>query len=211
MKTDSLFIILAILGSSFWGSWHCAAMCGPIASLAAQRNSLVSYHLGRGLSYILIGAFGGFLGSFLNLSEFQTVRLIAGFLFALILIFMGLQTLRGQTGLQTPKLASIHRYLSRSSPGFFMGFLSIFLPCGWLYSYFLAAVATRSPQTGSLLMLLFWIGGLPALSAVSMAMKKTIQGAPERKRKIAGAVLVAAGLYSLYSFYFLTASGHSFL
>lgn len=207
MKTDALFVALAVLGSSFWGSWHCAAMCGPIASIAARRNSLCLYHLGRGLSYVLLGVLGGFVGSFFFSSEFKTVRVVAGLVFASVLISMGVQTFRGRQVLQAPKFPWLHYYFTRQAPGFVLGVLSIFLPCGWLYSYVLAAVATRSAWAGALLMLLFWLAGLPALSAISIFMKSAIQIAPKRKQVMAGIVLTVAGVYSLISFYFM--SGHS--
>jgi len=208
MKTETLFVALAILGSSFWGSWHCAAMCGPIASVAARRNSLWLYHLGRGVGYALLGGLGGLLGSFFLSSEFQSIRAIAGLVFGGVLIVMGIQTFRGMREWRTPKLPWIHSYFTAQTPGFLLGILSIFLPCGWLYSYVLAAAATQSPYSGSLLMILFWVAGLPALSAISLFMKKTIQVAPQRKQLMAGVVLTVAGLYSLVSFYFISPHCH---
>lgn len=208
MKTDSFILILAILGSSFWGSWHCAAMCGPIASLAARRNSLTLYHLGRLLSYSSLGAIGGFVGSFFLSSEFEVLRIGAGWVFASLLIIMGIQTLRGNKTVLSPQSNWFHSIYASKSPGFILGLISIFLPCGWLYSYALAAVATKSSWSGALLMILFWIAGLPALNTVSLFMKKSIQIAPKRKQFIAGVVLTFAGVYSLISFYLFSNHSH---
>jgi uncharacterized protein len=202
MSTESLFAIFAVLLSSFWGSWHCAAMCGPIASLAAHRNSLWHYHLGKGLTYTLLGALSGYLGSFLLSNDFYLIRTIAGFVFAGILVFMGIQSFRGIQNFRPAQFSWIHSRYTRKTPGFVLGALSIFLPCGWLYTYIFASAATRSSWSGALLMLLFWMAGIPALSAISIYMKKSIQVAPRKKQLIAGLVLTIAGIYSLTSFFY---------
>ncbi|MNL30529.1 hypothetical protein D3C87_1522690 [compost metagenome] len=81
--------------------------------------------------------------------------------------------------------------------------MTAFLPCGWLYTYVMAAVATRSPWAGLLVMSLFWLGGLPALSALPTMLKGGLAKAGLRQQKIGGAILVFAGLYSIASFFFL--------
>ncbi len=203
MNTESLILAATILSSSFWGSWHCAAMCGPIASLTAQKKSLLSYHIGRGLSYGLLGAISGYIGSFFLEHDFYVLRIISGVLFGFVLIGMGLNMFfqkKQWSFLQTTWLKKI---FNPNTPGLLLGLLSIFLPCGWLYTYAMAAVASKSAFSGSLIMFLFWLGGLPALSAISMFMKKTILLSNQRKQKIAGTVLTLAGIYSLLSFYFM--------
>lgn len=201
MTTESLVLVFAILGSSFWGSWHCAAMCGPIASLVSNRGSLLYYHLGRAISYMTLGAAGGYIGTLLLKSELQVIRLVSGVLFALIIVVMGIQTFKGRNQVKTPSFLNLHRYFTKMSSGFTMGLLSAFLPCGWLYTYLFAAIATKSPLSGILVMGLFWLGGLPALSTLSMFVKKSVQMAPERKQRLSGTILVVAGLYSVFSFY----------
>lgn len=202
MNSSTLVLSLTILVSSFLGSWHCAAMCSPIASLMAHKRSLWSYHLGRGLSYILCGAFGGYIGSVFFTHELLRVRIYSGILFALILFFMGIHIFRGKK-LNLPHWRWIKFIYHPQTPGFIIGLLSVFLPCGWLYSYIFASIATQSVRGGILVMSLFWIGGLPALSSVSIIMQKSIQLAPSKKQTIAGVILIFASLYSLTSFYFL--------
>lgn len=209
MSAEALLIILAILYSSFLGSWHCAAMCGPIASLAAHKNSLIFYQLGRGISYFLVGALGGLIGSFFLSHDFEYIRIGSGVMFAILLIIFGLQTLRGRKPLGVLNMSWFHiRFFNRSS-GFAMGLFSVFLPCAWLYSYLLAAVATKSAYSGAMTLFLFWLGSLPAMSALSLFMKKSIQMANKKKQRVAGALLVVAGIYSLASFYFLDHRNHS--
>lgn len=207
--TSSLWLLaFAIVSSSFFGSWHCAAMCSPIASLMARRNSLWSYHGGRLLSYSVLGLLAGFAGEFFLNSEFVFLRIIASLLLAVVLLTMGLKILvprffehnifRKVVAITQP----LHRF-SLSQSGFVVGLMTAFLPCGWLYTYVMAAVATRSPWAGFLVMSLFWLGGLPALSALPAMLKGGLANAGLRQQKIGGAILVIAGLYSIASFFFL--------
>jgi sulfite exporter TauE/SafE len=200
MSTETLMLALAILSSSFFGSWHCAVMCGPIASLMAHRKSLLSYHLGRGMSYIALGALGGLVGSFFLNNSFRSVRIFSAFFFATLLIGMGIQISRGKKSSFTLS-RWIHSLYRPGFPGFTLGLISVFLPCGWLYSYVLAAAATHSALSGAVVMSLFWLGGLPSLSALSLWLRQSIQMVPRQKQITAGLILVFAGLYSLMSFY----------
>ncbi len=199
MKTDSLALALAILSTSFYGSLHCAAMCSPVASYMAKKNLALSYHLGRGVSYTAIGALGGYLGSLFLESQFQSLRIIAAILFAAVLIFFGLNLFQQKTN---SGWNFMHRFYSNKLPGFILGLLTVFLPCGWLYSYVLAAIATKSPVAGALVTFLFWIGGLPILSGIGLYMKKAIITSSPQRQKIAGVVLIIAGLYSVISFFY---------
>lgn len=52
------------------------------------------------------------------------------------------------------------------SRAFAIGIVTTWLPCGWLYLFVLVAAATASPLPAVMVMLAFWIGTLPALSAL---------------------------------------------
>jgi sulfite exporter TauE/SafE len=95
------------------------------------------------------------------------------------------------------------RHFSKSSSSFALGLLSMFLPCGWLYTYVLAAAASQSPCSGALVMFLFWLGTIPALSAFPIFAKKAIALSNKTKQKVAGGILISASIYALISFYFL--------
>lgn len=204
MNSQMLFVGFAVISASFLGSWHCAAMCSPVASLMAQKRSLWSYHLGRCISYVFLGAIGGYLGSFFLTNDLYRVRLYSGIVFAAILIFLGIQTFLGKNLKLYSSLKWFHSFYTPQKAGISLGLLSVFLPCGWLYSYILASAATQSPYGGAAFMFLFWLGGLPALSSISLFMGKSIAIAPKKKQLLASAVLVLAGLYSLLSFYFMS-------
>lgn len=206
MNQESLLLALGILGSSFFGSWHCAAMCGPVSSLMAQRNSLWSYHLGRASSYCALGILGGWAGSFILDSQFYYLRVFSGILFSLVLIILGWRLWKGEKHFSFSALAMLNpanKFFSPRKTGYSLGFLSVFLPCGWLFTYVLAAIATKSPQAGFFVMFLFWLGGLPAMSALPLFLKKELSLSSQKTQKIGGGILIFASLYSLMSFYFL--------
>ncbi|UOF01566.1 sulfite exporter TauE/SafE family protein [Bdellovibrio reynosensis] len=208
----SLILALGIISSSFIGSWHCAGMCGPIASLMSTRKTLWSYHLGRMISYIVLGVMAGFFGNIFLKSQFVELRwisaiLLSGFLFVsgTALLFPKLQIYLSQFSVSHFALKLIKKlqafHLKRS--GVVVGLLTALLPCGWLYTYVMAAVATQSPESGGLTMLLFWLGGLPVLCTVPLMVRSTINSAGLNQKRIAGGILIAASIYSLISFFYL--------
>lgn len=208
--TSTYLIALGIVSSSFFGSWHCAGMCGPVATLMSTRQGLWSYHLGRLVSYALLGALAGGLGQFFLNSQFVALRWISATLLALVLLGSGASLLLParwrnllQNHFMVRRIWQVIRRMQAFHVGrstFVVGLLTALLPCGWLYTYVTAAIATQSPFAGAATLVLFWAGGLPALSAVPMMVRKGIQSAGLRQQRIAGAVLIFAGLYSLISF-----------
>ena len=182
-------------------------MCGPIASLMSHKKQLISYQLGRGLSYLTLGFLGGTLGQFFLNSDFVLLRYISAALFALLLLGMGLRLLFPQLLKNIIPGNPAHQLLTKlgrvngvMQSGFLVGLLTALLPCGWLYTYVTASIATRNPFTGTMVMFLFWLGSLPALSVLPQMVKKTIQAGSLRQQRIAGGILIGAGLYSLVSF-----------
>lgn len=205
---DPLLLPLAILTSSFLGSWHCAGMCGPFAALTGSRGQLWHYHAGRLIVYVLLGFLSGFLGEFVLRSEFKWVRGIGSVSLGVLLLSMGLQYLFALSwwkqshhwaALVFQRVYARIKVFNFSRSSFVIGLLAGLLPCMWLYTYVIAASSTQSPWAGATVMLLFWLGGLPALSAVSLMIRPSLLRASARKQKIAGAVLVSAGLYALAS------------
>jgi sulfite exporter TauE/SafE len=88
--------------------------------------------------------------------------------------------------------------------GFLLGFFSGFLPCGWLYTFLIAGAATKNPLASALTLFLFWLGTLPALSALTLVMRKPLLESPVYARRVSGMILILAGLYALWSHIFLS-------
>lgn len=204
--TQNWWLALGICTTSFLGSWHCAGMCGPIATLMAQRKSLLAYHSGRMFSYVALGILAGSLGQIFLNSQFVNLRWISAAVFSLLLILMGVQRLnpRWFSSLKFAHgplllLKRVQHFHLRQN-GFLVGVLTSLLPCGWLYTYVTAAIATQSAYSGALVMFLFWLGGLPSLSVVPAMIRTGLNTASLRQQRIAGLVLIGAGLYSIVSF-----------
>lgn len=196
MENSFFVLALSILGSSILGSWHCAAMCGPIA--AARRQRPLAYHAGRGFAYVVLGALSAWIGEKIFLHTPYTVRIA----FAVIVGAFILMGIFGRGRIHWPYPSWLPRALTSSSH-FVSGAAAVFLPCGWLWTFLSAATATGSAPQGAFVMFLFWLGGLPALSAFQLYFNATLRHAPGRLQVWSSRVVGAASLYALFA-HFLT-------
>ncbi|HLW13958.1 MAG TPA: sulfite exporter TauE/SafE family protein [Flavobacteriaceae bacterium] len=162
------------------GSFHCIGMCGPIAfMLPVDRQNRARgmwqtslYHIGRLLTYTLIGVLFGIIGSSFQLFGLQQGLSIAmGVLMLLVLvipvrvfnkynfskpIFKWVGKLKNALGKELKQKKS-DTYLT-------IGFLNGFLPCGLVYMAVFGAIASGSAWSGGVYMLLFGLGTVPLMS-----------------------------------------------
>jgi len=168
------------------------------------------YNLGRIGSYSLAGALAGgasfALGSAIDLPLWS---LITRSLTGAILILIGLNIALGwrlpslleNAGARVWTLLSptARRLLSsRSAAGMLgLGALWGWLPCGLTYTMLLAAAGTGQVAEGSLLMLAFGMGTLPAMVAAGAA-AGTLQRftRSQNVRRVSGALLVILGAWT---------------
>lgn len=162
------------------GSFHCIGMCGPIAFVLPVDRSSKSklifqtflYHLGRLISYSLIGLLFGFIGKGLYLAGFQQrlsvlmgVIMIAAVLIPISILnkYNFSKPLYKIIGRVKQKLGS---YLSKKSNKaiFSIGFFNGFLPCGLVYMALIGSISTGSILMGSLYMMLFGLGTIPLMT-----------------------------------------------
>ena len=162
------------------GSFHCVGMCGPIAFLLPLDRSntgrrylqLGLYHIGRLLTYGLLGVLFGLLGkSFYFFGFQQQLSIIVGAIMILFVIIPQ-RWLAGYT-LSKPiyqiisKLkSSLGDQLKKRSPDTFftIGFLNGFLPCGLVYMAVFGAIATGGLWEGSSYMFVFGLGTVPLMT-----------------------------------------------
>ncbi len=182
-------------------SVHCIAMCGGIAlsqsvsalgggkagrdeekmdRLARLRPGLL-YNGGRIVSYTVMGALVGSLGSVFDFSP-AVKGFIAG-VAGLFMLLLGVKML----GIRIPGLSSGIPPLSRFVPvkmrtmfgrlsgfagrrgPFAVGLLNVFIPCGPLQTMQLYALGTGSFMAGALSMFIFSVGTVPLMLTFSMA------------------------------------------
>ena len=170
------------------------------ASGAGEGNSRLAfnsslYHFGRLLTYALVGLLAGLAGQLTDAGgEVLGVQLAAARIVGVIMVVTGVVQVinwwalrRGTTSWfatkpsNAPKQSIVSKWLVSLRPRVFSlkpparalttGLLTALLPCGWLYLFALFAAGTGSWLTGSVVMIAFWLGSVPALVAVVMSTK----------------------------------------
>lgn len=174
-------MLLSAIIFGLLGSFHCVGMCGAIAFMlpvdrqnkVKQFFQIASYHLGRLLTYSIIGLLFGLLGKGFQLFGFQQqISIITGLLMILAIVVPNLfrKFKIGQsvaTLVMKLKSALGKQLKSKKNNTFFtIGFLNGYLPCGLVYMAVLGAISTSNAIEGSLYMFLFGLGTVPLMSAV---------------------------------------------
>ncbi|MGY4877264.1 sulfite exporter TauE/SafE family protein [Vreelandella aquamarina] len=207
------------------GGAHCIGMCGGIMSAltfavppsmrqpARLGGLLLSYNLGRILSYMTAGAIVATLGTLLSLSP-SAGQLLQAFA-AIMLILMALYIANWWKGLLKIEAVGrrIWRYIEpfgrRLMPvvklpqAFALGAIWGWLPCGLVYSMLAWSLAIADPFKGALLMGAFGLGTLPALLATGIAARQfsgLIRHAATRT--VAALSIIAFALWQLFSITF---------
>lgn len=187
-----LVFLAAIVVSSLLGSMHCVGMCGPLAIFAsgagesASRRQVVwstlLYHFGRLMTYAIAGMIAGAVGSIVDSGgqalgfQLAAARVVGS---AMIVIGIAKIALPYFSHLLPKKSLTPSRvggWLVKLRPTIFglppaaralvTGLLTTLLPCGWLYLFALIAAGTGSIMLGPVVMFAFWLGTLPALTAL---------------------------------------------
>lgn len=163
------------------GSLHCAGMCGPLALAlpAAGRTRVtyllgrLAYNLGRVVTYAAMGLVFGLVGKTLLLagvqrwvSIFLGVALLVG-LFGSRRLGRWLPITRLVEGLKQ-RMGALLRRRSLGSLAV-LGLLNGLLPCGLVYVACAGAAATGSVLGGIEYMVVFGLGTVPMLLAISLS------------------------------------------
>jgi sulfite exporter TauE/SafE len=169
------------------GGVHCIGMCGGIASAfsfaipkgQAQFPYIISYNLGRILSYTLAGAMTGFIGGIatINIRSSLPVLQIISIVFLVLLAlyigdwYKGLSVLEKLGGTLWKRISPISKKLIPfKNPLYTVAYGAIWgwLPCGLVYSVLTWSLASESALQGALIMFSFGLGTLPTLLAASL-------------------------------------------
>lgn len=222
-STDFLFWVFLGTGFSV-GFGHCLGMCGPIViSLTlnkAVRPVLVwhlLYHLGRIVTYCLLGAVMGATGSFTivaaHLAGIQKGALIFSGALIIVMglamsglvplgrIFSSSQSLDGLMAGWYRRLATVRSPFSYLPIGLLLGLL----PCGPVYTALLAAaragMESSSPLQGMALgfglMAAFGLGTVPALLLLAQLAGTGLLRLRDRVYKLSALLMVLVGVYFL--------------
>jgi sulfite exporter TauE/SafE len=217
-----------IIALGFFGSFgHCIGMCGPLTvafslSRSDQTPKINPFHfhlllnLGRIVSYSLIGAILGSLGSVIIASgqlagigsEF---RQIMAFMTGLLLIWFGLVQIKPDFLPHLPILHPIqgvlHRRLSSAmtSVSFaakwwtpaLLGLIWGLIPCGFLYAAQIKAAETGSLSMGAFIMLAFGLGTSPMMLGVGISASRLSASRRSQLFRLGGWITLTIGILTL--------------
>jgi uncharacterized protein len=207
-------VVGPVLAASLLGSPHCAGMCGAFAVIANgtthQRRNAALYHLARLGGYAVLGVLAGWLGTGIDrLGSLAGVARAAAIVAGSVMLLWGLATILTTLGVRLPRLvrpgaggaflglAPRITALPEGLRAGALGLLSMLLPCGWLWVFVAMATAAGGPLAGAGLMAVFWVGTVPALVLLGVAVQR---GAGPLRRYLpllAGAALIVVGLMTV--------------
>ena len=223
--TEIDFFLMFTLG--LVSSPHCAQMCGPIVlsySVALGRSAgetppkfsrllvnHLAYNSGRILTYAILGAMAGLVGTSVGLLGRLTgfssmLALVTGAL--MVIIGLALFGILPGSGILTDKAAEFTRQVLKpcsrflQSPGsgnrFLLGVGLGLLPCGLIYAALLKATATGSMLQGAGCMAAFGLGTAASLLAIGL-FSSAIRGRFTRwNAQLAAVSVTAMGLLLLW-------------
>ena len=197
----------------FLGSFHCVGMCGPIAlalpgsGKEAGIGKLVLgrllYNIGRVTTYALLGLFMGMVGygmAYAGWQQLLSVVLGVLIILAAVMSMPGLGKVKKKLGIEgfyAGIKKAINHLFRRNGQVVLLGIglLNGVLPCGFVYLGLAGAVTTGSMAAGAQYMVLFGLGTIPAMMAMSLAPR--LITLPMR-RKINKALPILTVIFGLY-------------
>ena len=202
--------------------FHCISMCGGfVVSYTAKHaqegtsayRSHFAYALGKTVSYTLIGAFFGLLGSIIVFTPLM--RGAAGIIAGLFLVIFGLNMLNIFPWLRKIRIKTpgfISRFVSseskkHSSP-LIIGLLNgLMIACGPLQAIYIMAAGTGSMVEGAKLLFVFALGTLPVMIGFGF-FASFLSGKSTRKiLKASGIIVIILGLIMMNRGLALTGTG----
>lgn len=222
------------LGGLLGSISHCTGMCGPIvmaqsahqsASQSAGRNggqrqgkpgmtlqaavrgALLPYHMGRLVTYGLLGIVGASMSQYLIGTPVQKT-VASGMLFLAGLLFLyksvpalafgqGGGAMRKVSGPYGQAVASLAAPFARKTTGgnlFFFGAMLGFLPCGLVLAAVMATASTGEPLTAAFGMAAFGLGTMPSLMFIGASTEFLHRRWPVRVHQVAKSVMAVNGM-----------------
>lgn len=205
-----------VLASSLLGSAHCAGMCGGVALVAIGADGKsrvarqVGYHAGRLVSYSVVGAACGLVGSAVDdAGTLIGVQRVASIAAGVTIAFFGLIAVLRAFGVKIPSagvpaplvfLAQRAHIRAMKLPpawrGVPLGLATPLLPCGWMYAFAAIAAGSASLGVGALVMAAFWLGTVPALVVASNGARIAFAKLGRLAPAIAGVAMLIVGVHA---------------
>lgn len=214
-------LLSTVFIASLLGSLHCVGMCGPFAMLASSNPNraaktaaiipTVAYSVGRLITYSILGLVFGTLGLAINQgSAFNRWQQSATYLAGALMIIVGVIALSRYFGLQI-KLPSMVGPLQKLLQSLFqktlqmnplpraivIGMLTSLMPCGWLYTFGITAAGTGSPLYGMLLMMVFWAGTVPIMTALMLGVSRIGRKFQQKIPLLMSLLVILLGIFTI--------------
>ncbi len=220
---DMSYGLLMLIG--FLTSFHCVGMCGPLILSYAAKNATrghkshgahLLYGMGKTLSYTMIGALFGGLGSIIAFTPYTqgAVGIAAGF----FLILFGLHMLDAfpllrHFQIKTPSFIKRFvgkEYRKHSNP-FVIGLLNgLMIICGPLQAMYVMAAGTGSWTQGGAILFFFGIGTLPLLLGFGFLTSMLSANLTPKLLKASGVIIMILGAIMLNRGLAVTGTGVDF-
>lgn len=202
--------------------FHCVSMCGGfVISYTAKHaqegtrsySSHFMYGAGKTISYTIIGATFGLLGSIIAFTP--TIRGVAGIVAGIFLVIFGLSMfgilpwLR-KIRFKTPKFISrfVGEESKKHSSPLIIGLLNgLMIACGPLQAIYIMAAGTGSVLEGAKLLFVFGLGTLPVLLSFGFITTLISRKATQKILKASGAIVIILGLIMVNRGLALTGTG----
>lgn len=185
-----------------------AVVGGLVLSLSAKvsqdnvsdKKNFVLFHVGRLVSFAVLGGFLGIIGSAIGINF--TFTALLGILASVIMLLLGLNLVGVFTKHKITLPSGIFKFFRKVEHKTFtpllLGFGTFFLPCGFTQSMQVSALGSGSFISGFLIMFAFALGTFPMLAFLSFGSASLAHGkhAP-LFFKSAGVVVIGLGVFSL--------------
>jgi sulfite exporter TauE/SafE len=188
------------------GSVHCVGMCGPLAFAVPSLNpglgylifDKVTYQIGRIISYSILGALIGLVGSQLWMAGLQQILTVLTGCLILLAAFSRLFKLG--SNYQSSYLLKPFNYLfgyaiKHKANHLIIGIINGFLPCGFVYLAMAAAVNTQSVSTAVEYMFWFGVGTTPLMLIAVLTVGFTRNLVRVRINKVVPYLMLALGVW----------------
>lgn len=203
--------------------FHCVSMCGGFvvsytAKYAQEAKSSYKAHLmyglGKTVSYTIIGAAFGLLGSIITFTP--TMRGFAGIIAGLFLVLFGLKMLNVSPILRriqfrTPSFLArfVGKESEKHSSPLMIGLLNgLMIACGPLQAIYIMAAGTGSLVEGAKLLFIFALGTLPVMLSFGYLTSFISSNLTHKILNASGAIVIVLGLLMLNNGLTLTGSGY---
>jgi uncharacterized protein len=191
------------------GSLHCIGMCGGLVTASTRSTSDIAiYQVGRLLAYMILGFMAGSLGQVFKLQNIHPIlSYLPTFFIGALFILWGLSSL-WQKSFHVPLPKFLQKFYqhfwikavntkAQMWRSFVTGFISIFLPCGFLYGIILGTIALQNAWLSSSVMFFFWLGTLPSMSLAPKMVQKVLSPLKKQRPKIYAFCLIFLGLITI--------------